>query len=162
MCQNEATYSFPTKVIQMLTKQMSSFEVLSWGSLKKLSPFVVKRDSFDLVLKPSEDSDSFRETLSQLEKPFKYLIKFSCNFLEPLVFKGNLLLRFLLALIGLWLMNGIFTYLHKFNKTLFVGQYWKQLPGGYHLSHSSLNLLLIVRLLVEFCQKEHRLYLREI
>ena len=57
MCQNEATYSFPTKVIQVLTKQMSSFEVLSWGSLKKLSPSAVEKDSFDLVLQPSEKSD---------------------------------------------------------------------------------------------------------
>ena len=100
---------------------MSSFEVLSWGSLKKLSQFTVERDSFDLVLKLSEDSDSFRVTLSQLEKAFKYLTKFSCNFLEPLIFKCSLLLlRFLLASIGLWLMNWIFTSLHKFNKTLFT------------------------------------------
>ena len=62
---------------------------LSWGTLTKLSPFAVERDSFDLVLKPSEDSGSFRVTLSQLEKPFKYLTKFSCNFLEPLIFKCN-------------------------------------------------------------------------
>ena len=95
-------------------KQMSSFEVLSWGSLKKLSLFAVERDSFDLVFKPSEDPDSFRVTLSQLEKPIKYLTKFSCKFLEPLVFKCNLLLlRFLLASIALWLMNGIFTSLRK-------------------------------------------------
>ena len=55
---------------------MSSFEALSWDTLTKLSSFAVERDSFDqcfdLVLKPSEDSDSFRVTLSQLEKPFKY------------------------------------------------------------------------------------------
>ena len=81
---------------------MSSFEVLSWGTLTKLSPFAVERDSFDLVLKPSEDSGSFRVTLSQLEKPFKYLTKFSCNFLEPLTFKCSLLLlTFLLASIAL-------------------------------------------------------------
>ena len=81
---------------------MSSFEVLSWGTLTKLSPFAVERDSFDLVLKPSEDSGSFRVTLPQLEKPFKYLTKFSCNFLEPLIFKCSLLLlRFLLASIAL-------------------------------------------------------------
>ena len=81
---------------------MSSFEVLSWGSLEKLSPFAVERDSFDLVLKPLENSDSFRVTLTQLEKPFKYLTKFSCNFLEPLIFNCNLLLlRFFLASIAL-------------------------------------------------------------
>ena len=81
---------------------MSSFEVLSWGTLTKLSPFKVERDFFDLVFKPSEDSDSFRVTLSQLEKPFRYLTKFSCNFLEPFIFKCNLLLlRFLLASIAL-------------------------------------------------------------
>ena len=51
---------------------MSSFETLSWDTLTKLSSVAVERDSFDLVLKPSEDSDSFRVTLSQLEKPFKY------------------------------------------------------------------------------------------
>ena len=28
---------------------MSSFEVLSWGTLTKLSPFKVERDFFDLV-----------------------------------------------------------------------------------------------------------------
>ena len=81
---------------------MSSFETLSWDTLTKLSSVAVERDSFDLVLKPSEDSDSFRVTLSQLEKPFKYLTKFSCNFLQPLIFKCNLLLlRFLLASIAL-------------------------------------------------------------
>ena len=81
---------------------MSSFEVLSWGSLKKLSPSAVEKDSFDLVLQPSKKSDSFRVTLSQLDKPFKYLTKFSFNFLEPLIFKCNLLLsRFLLAPIAL-------------------------------------------------------------
>ena len=80
---------------------MSSFEVLSWGSLKKLSPFAVEEDSFDLEFKPSENSDSFRVTFTQLEKPFKYLTKFSCNFLEPLIFKCNLLLlRFFLASIA--------------------------------------------------------------
>ena len=81
---------------------MSSFEVLIWGTLKKLSPFQVERDSFDLVLKPSEDSGSFHVTLSQLEKPFKYLTKFPCNFLESLIFKSDLLLlKFLLASIAL-------------------------------------------------------------
>ena len=45
---------------------MSSFEALSWDTLTKLSSVAVERDSFDLVLKPSEDSDSFRATLSQL------------------------------------------------------------------------------------------------
>ena len=81
---------------------MPSFEALSWDTLTKLSSVAVERDSFDLVLKPSEDSDSFRVTLSQLEKPFKYLTKFSCNFLEPFIFKCNLLLlRFLLASIEL-------------------------------------------------------------
>ena len=81
---------------------MPSFEVLSWGTLTKLFPFVGERVSFDLVLKPSEDPSSFRVTLSQLEKPFKYLTKFSCNFLEPFIFKCNLLLlRFLLASIEL-------------------------------------------------------------
>ena len=81
---------------------MPSFEVLSSGSLKKLSPFAVERDSFDLALQPSEDSDSFRVTLSQLEKPIKYLTKLSCRFLEPFVFKCNLLLlRFLSASIAL-------------------------------------------------------------
>ena len=44
----------------------------------------------------------------------------------------------------------------------FVEQYWKQLPGSYHLQQSSLNLLLIMQLLVEFSQTEHRLYLREV
>ena len=99
---------------------MSSFEALSWGSLKKLSQFTVGRYSFDLVLKLSEDSDSFRVTLSQLGKAFKCLTKFSCNFLEPLMFTCSLLLslRSLLASIALWMMNGIFTFLHKFNKTL--------------------------------------------
>ena len=43
---------------------MPSFEVLSWGSLTKLSPFQVERDFFDLALKPTEDSDSFRVALS--------------------------------------------------------------------------------------------------
>ena len=43
---------------------MSSFEALSWDTLTKLSSVAVERDSFDLVLKPSEDSDSFRVTLS--------------------------------------------------------------------------------------------------
>ena len=57
MCENEVTYIFPTTVIQMLTKLISSFEVLSLGSLKKLSPFVVEKHSFDLALKPSKDSD---------------------------------------------------------------------------------------------------------
>ena len=32
---------------------MSSFEVLSSGTSKKLSPFEVERNSFDLVIKPS-------------------------------------------------------------------------------------------------------------
>ena len=59
---------------------MPSFEVLSWGSLTKLSPFEVQRDFFDLALKPSEDSDSFRVALSQLEKPFKYLSKVFLQF----------------------------------------------------------------------------------
>ena len=82
---------------------MPSFEVLSWGSLTKLSPFEVERDFFDLALKPSEDSDSFRVALSQLEKPFKYLSNTFSNFLKlPLIFKCNvLLLRFLLAPIAL-------------------------------------------------------------
>ena len=48
---------------------MSSFEVLSWGSLKRLSPFSVEKGSFDLVLRSSEDSDSFHATFTQLEKP---------------------------------------------------------------------------------------------
>ena len=103
---------WPISILRRLPKcwpkQMSSFEVLSWGTLTKVSPFVVVIFTFDLALKPSEDSGSYRVTLSQLEKPFKYLIKFSCNFLEPLIFKCNLLLlRFLLASIVLWLMNGI-------------------------------------------------------
>ena len=94
---------------------MSSFKVLSWDSLKKLSPLTVEKDSFDLVLKLSKDSDSFRVTFTQLEKPFKYLTKISCSFLEPLMFKWNLLwLRFFLASIALWLMNGIiFTYIQQ-------------------------------------------------
>ena len=48
---------------------MSSFGLLSWGSLKRLSPFTVEKDSFDSVLRPSEDSDSFHVTFTQLEKP---------------------------------------------------------------------------------------------
>ena len=59
---------------------MPSFEVLSWSSLTKLSPFAVERGSFDLALKRSEDSDSFRATLSQIEKPFKYLSKVFLQF----------------------------------------------------------------------------------
>ena len=66
-------------------------------------------------------------------------------------------------------MNGIFTtYIISTRLCLphdstghFVEQCRKQLSAGYHLQQSSLNLLLIVRLLVEFCQTEHRLYLRE-
>ena len=77
------------RLFKYLPKQMSSFEVLSWGTLTKLLAFGVETDSFDLVLKPSEDSDSFLVTLSQLEKSFKYLTMFSCNFLEPLIFKCN-------------------------------------------------------------------------
>ena len=109
------------KLFKYWPKQMSSLKVLSWHSLKKLSPFAVERDSSDLVLKPSEDSCSFHVTLSQLEKLFKYLTKFSYNFLEPLIFKCNLrLLRFLLVSIALWLMNGIFTSLHKFDFSMYL------------------------------------------
>ena len=46
---------------------MYSFEALSWGSLKKLSPLTVEKGSFDLVLKQSKDSDSFGVTLTRLE-----------------------------------------------------------------------------------------------
>ena len=66
---------------------MSSFEVLSWGSLKKFSPLIVEKDSFDLVLKPSKDS--FCVTFTQLEKPFKYLTKPSCNFLGHVIFNNT-------------------------------------------------------------------------
>ena len=59
---------------------MPSFEGMSWGYLTKLSPFAVERDPFDLALKPSEDSDSFRVTLSQLEKSFKYFSKVFLQF----------------------------------------------------------------------------------
>ena len=77
---------------------MSPFEVLYWSSLKKLSPLTAEKDSFDLVLKPSKDSDPFCVTFTQLEKRFKYLTKFSYNFLEPLILKCNLLLKFKLQM----------------------------------------------------------------
>ena len=81
---------------------MHSFEALSWDSLKKLLPLIIEKDSFELVLKPSIVLDSFRVTFTQLEKTFKYLTEFSCNFLEPLKFKCNLLLlKFFLASIAL-------------------------------------------------------------
>ena len=50
---------------------MHSFESLSWGSLKKLSPLTVEKNSFDLVLKLLKISDSFHVTFIQLEKSFK-------------------------------------------------------------------------------------------
>ena len=71
---------------------MSSFEVLSRCSLKKLSPLTVEKNSFDLVLKPLKYSDSFRVMFTQLEKSFKCLAKFSCDCLEPLIFECNLVL----------------------------------------------------------------------
>ena len=55
---------------------MSSFKALGRGSLKKLSTLKAEKDSFDLVLKPSQVSDSFRVKFTQLEKPFKYLTCF--------------------------------------------------------------------------------------
>ena len=65
------------------------------GSFKKLSPLIIQKDSFNLELKPSKDSYSFRVMLTLLEKLFKYLTKFACNFLESLMFECNLpLLRF--------------------------------------------------------------------
>ena len=36
---------------------MSYLEALNWGSLKKLSPLTVEKDSFDLVLNPSKVSN---------------------------------------------------------------------------------------------------------
>ena len=71
-----------------------------WKSFYNLKSF--QKNSFDLVLKPSKDSDSFSVTLIKLEKPFKYLTKFSFNFLEPVTFKCNLiLLQFFLTSIAL-------------------------------------------------------------
>ena len=61
-----------------------------WKSFHHLRSF--QKGSFDFVLKPSKNSDSLCVTLIQLERPFKYLTKFSCNFLEPLMFKCNLIL----------------------------------------------------------------------
>ena len=80
---------------------MPSFEVLSWSSLTKLSPFAVEGDSFALALKRSEDLDSFRVTLSQLEKHFKYLSKVFLQFTRTSYIQVQLLLRFLLASIAL-------------------------------------------------------------
>ena len=77
---------------------MSSFKALSWGSLKKFTPLIIEKDSFALVLKPSKVSDSFCVKFTQLEKPFKYLRKFSCNYLQALILNCNLpLLKFFLA-----------------------------------------------------------------
>ena len=81
---------------------MSLFEALSGGFLKKLTLLTVEKDFFDLVLKPLEVSDSFRVKFTQLEKPFKYLTRFSSSLLEPHIFKCNLiLLKLFLASIAL-------------------------------------------------------------
>ena len=105
---------------------MSSFEVLSWGSIEKLSPFVVERDSLDLVLKPSENSDSFRVTLTQLEKPFKVLLQFPRASYIQVQFT---IVKIFLS-VNCTVMNGIFKHLY-INSTKICLPHWPSYSTGH-------------------------------